>query len=269
MFYIIILLAILLTAFLIRSGYTYRHLSDEIRRLYNQSKNVSKITYSHTQLLHLPRPVQKYFRHVLKEGQPYVSYVNLTHTGVFKTDQNKDWVKIKGEEYFTTEKPGFLWQGNTNLFTATDKYINGKGNLKVSVLSTFTIVDGKGANYDHSELLRWLGESVWFPTNLLPSKYLKWLPIDEDSATLEFDYRGISVSYIVRFNEKGEIAELETKRYKDADDLETWIGRLSAYQLLNDMWIPTAIEALWKLKDGEFPYAKFNLVEIDNQKINI
>ncbi|MEO8240073.1 MAG: DUF6544 family protein [Flavobacterium sp.] len=266
MFYAILTAAIILTAFLMFSGFNYRNLSDEIRRLYSQSKNISSKTYSYKQLSGLPEPVKKYFRHVLKEGQPYISYVNLTHNGLFKTGKDNDWIKMEGEEYFTTEKPGFIWQGKTTMFTAKDQYINGHGSLKVLLLSFYNIVDGKGEHYDQGELLRWLGESVWFPTNLLPGEHLQWSAIDKTSARLDFNYRGLSVGYKVIFNELAEIVQLETQRYMGADKLETWIGKMSNYKMLNDILIPTTVEAIWKLKKGEFSYAKFHVEEIDYKK---
>ncbi len=43
-------------------------------------------TYDPAQLTDLPAPVQRYFRHVLKPGQPYLRTVRLRHDGQFKTD---------------------------------------------------------------------------------------------------------------------------------------------------------------------------------------
>ncbi|MEO7978245.1 DUF6544 family protein [Flavobacterium sp.] len=269
MFYAILAAAIVLTAFLMFSGFNYRNLSDEIRRLYSQSKNISGKTFSYKQLSGLPEPVKKYFRHVLKEGQPYISYVNLTHNGLFKTGKNNDWIKMSGEEYFTAEKPGFIWQGKTAMFTATDKYMNGQGNLKVVLLSVYNILNEKGEHYDQGELLRWLGESVWFPTNLLPNEHLQWSALDKNSAKLDFNYRGIKVSYNVLFNSAAEIVQLEAQRYMGPDKLETWVGKMSDYKMLNNVLIPTAVEASWKLKNGEFSYARFTIEEIDYQKSSL
>jgi len=73
---------------------------------------------------------------------------------------DKDWITIKGEQYATTEKPGFIWKGTTAMFTARDMYIADKGRLAVSLLSLIKVVNAKGEQYNQAELLRWLGESV-------------------------------------------------------------------------------------------------------------
>lgn len=210
--------------------------------------------------------MRRYFRYVLKEGQPYISYVRLTHDGLFKTKENKDWVKIEGEQYFTTEKPGFIWKGKTSMFTARDMYIANKGRLVVSLFSLFNIVNGQGENYNQGELLRWLGESVWFPTNLLPGKNLQWTAIDNLSAKLSFNCNGLSIFYIVKFNNTGEIVQFETKRYMDKENLETWIGKSTEYKEINGIVVPTTIEAVWKLEKGDFSYAKFNVKKIEYNK---
>ncbi len=85
--------------------------------------------------------------------------VNLIK-GQFKTGIDKSWIKIKGEQYATTEKPGFIWKGTTSMFTARDMYIDKKGRLIVSIFSLINVVKCQGEQYDQGELLRWLGESV-------------------------------------------------------------------------------------------------------------
>lgn len=235
----------------------------EVKQLFFQSKNISDKTFGYEQLSGLPEPVQRYFKHVLKDGQPYISNIRLKHDGKFKSGLKKDWVNIEGEQYFTTEKPGFIWKGKTPMFVARDMYIADKGKLVVSLFSLFNIVNAQGEKYNQGELLRWLGESVWFPTNLLPNKNLQWSAIDNLSAKLTFNYDGLFVFYTVRFNDSGEITQIETKRYYGEENLETWIGKLTEYKEINGIIIPTTIEAVWKLKAGDFSYAKFNVKVID------
>ena len=236
----------------------------EVQELFAQSKNISGQLFHKAQLDNLPEPVQRYFKHVLKEGQPYVSYVRLKHDGQFKTGLKKDWVSIKGEQYFTTEKPGFIWKGTTSLFVARDMYLANEGRLIATILSTINVVDVHGKQqYNESELLRWLGESVWFPTNFLPSEKMQWSAIDDSSAKLTFNYNGLSLFYIVKFNDAGEIVQMETKRYMDEKRLETWIIKPDKYEEKNGVIIPTKAEVFWRLKDGDFSYAKFTVKTIE------
>ena len=126
-----------------------------------------------------------------------------------------------------------------------------------------SVVNAKGEQYNQGELLRWLGESILYPTNLLPNERLQWFAIDSQSAKLTFDYNGLSLFYIVTFNDMGEIIQLETKRYMDDTKLETWIIKLANYREINNVFVPTSFEVLWRLKKGDFSYAKFNLKKIE------
>ena len=238
----------------------------EVKQLFSASKNISGHSFNYQLLEGLPEPVQRYFKLVLKEGQPYINYIRLKHDGQFKTDLKKDWVNITGEQYFTTQKPGFIWKGKTSLFVARDMYIADQGRLIATILSLINVVDAQGDQYNEGELLRWLAESVWFPTNLLPSERLQWSVIDHSSANLTFKYKSLSLFYIVLFNNAGEITEMQTQRYMNGKRSETWICKMYDYKLLNEIIIPTSAEALWRLKEGDFSYAKFNVkaIEYDN-----
>lgn len=235
----------------------------EVEELFSLADSTSEKTFHYRQLEGLPEPVQRYFHYVLPDQYPYINTVRLTHGGQFKTGSNKAWSDIKGEQYFTTNPPGFIWRGQTALFSATDKYVADKGSLIVNVLSLVEVVNTEGSNVNQGELLRWLGESVWFPTNLLPSEQLNWSPIDENAARLSLEYDNLSLDYLVSFNDLGEITQMETQRYISEDTLETWVGEVFDYRTINGVKVPTRIQATWKLPEGDYTYANFRLKQIE------
>jgi len=238
----------------------------EVKALFSQSRDKSTQLFHKNQLDTLPEPVQRYFGRILKDGQPYISYARIKHVGQFKTGIDKDWINIKGEQYATTEKPGFIWKGTTSRFVARDMYISDKGRLVVSLFSLFNVVDAKGEQYDQGELLRWLGESVLYPTNFLPCERLHWIPIDSQTAKLTYDYKCFSLFFKITFNEIGEITEMETRRYMDVKNQETWVIKPTNYKELNNVWIPTAFDVNWRLEKGDFSYAKFMITDVEYNK---
>ena len=239
----------------------------QVKELFTQSKSISDQRFHKNQLDSLPEPVQRYFNHILKEGQPYISYARIKHEGQFKANLDKGWMNITGEQYATTEKPGFIWKGNTAMFVARDMYISNQGRLIVTLFSVYNIVDAKGKEkYDIGEILRWLGESILYPTNFLPNERLQWFPIDSNTARLTFNYNGLSLFFKITINEAGEITEMETKRYMGDDNLETWVIKATNYRELNNVLIPTVFDVLWRLDKGDFSYAKFNITEVEYDK---
>ncbi len=231
----------------------------EVRLLFDRAAPLKDKKFSYDQLEGLPVPVQNYFKHVLEQGQPYISYLRLQHGGWFKTGSDKKAMDIKGEQYFTASRPGFVWKGKTSLFTARDMYMGGKGRLVVSLFSLFKVADQQGPEVDQGELLRWLGESVWFPTNLLPRENLQWSPVDSNRAKLTFTYKGLSVYYIVTFNNNHEVVKLETQRHMEDQGLKPWVGQFSDYRNINGIRVPTVIEASWDLEEGLYTYGHFTV----------
>ncbi|TDE17991.1 DUF6920 family protein [Dyadobacter psychrotolerans] len=266
---LLLIIIIAVTAPLAGEFFLSAQFKDDVRRLYLNREKVSEKPFSYQQLDGLPVPVQKYFKHVLPEGRPAIQSVRMLQKGQFKTDIKKDWIDIEGEQYVTTQKPGFVWKGKTYMFSARDMYLKGKGKLVVDLFSFYRLQKGEGPKYDEGELLRWLGESVCYPTNLLPGDNLVWFPIDDESAQLIYYYKGISLSYNILFNSKNEIERMETQRYMADKNKEKWVNKLSSYQLRDGILVPTYIEAGWQLKDGYFPYAKFQITIIEYNKFEM
>jgi len=253
---------IMLAAFVKRISNANRF-KNQVKELFSLSRRISHQAFTVNQLEDLPEPVQRYFRRVLKEGQPIISYVRLTHTGKFKTGLDKKWINIKGEQYYTTDTPGYIWKGTTTYFTARDFYIGERGGLIVTLLSMFNILDKSGSSFDQGELLRWLAEGVWFPTALLPSERLQWSVVDNSHAKLVFNYKELSLDFLVTFNSGGEIVEMKTQRYLDKDRLETWICKIHNYEWINNVKIPTQCEVSWRLATGDVPYGDFTITKIE------
>ncbi len=248
-----------------------RKIEGDLKTLFSASKDVSTNTFSLEQIKKLPEPVQRYFTYSLKENQQYVSYVKLKHSGEFRQSENQKWMPIVGEEYFTTETPGFIWIGKISLLpliwiTGIDKYLEGKGTFEIQILSVFTIANApKGKELDESELMRWLAEAPLFPTALLPSNYLHWEPVDSDSAKAIIDYNGTNVEMLYHFNKKGEIVLMNTDRYRAVDNSfvkEKWVGHYSNYVPTNNMIVPRDIEVAWSTERSNFTYAKFKINDI-------
>jgi len=211
----------------------------------------------------LPEPVQRYYHYAIKDSTLSIKNVRLKHSGQFKTDPKKDWMGIKGEQYFSVAEPGFIWKGTTTLFTADDRYVDGKGGLTVKLLSLIKIVEARSQQTDEAELQRWIAENFWFPINLFTNDHFTWKPIDDSHATLIFKDQHHELSMTVTFNEDGQLAMVECKRYMTDDRLEIWRGYASEYIEQKSMMIPSLIEAVWMLESGDYSYAKFALDTIE------
>ncbi|MHA1503121.1 MAG: DUF6544 family protein [Candidatus Heimdallarchaeota archaeon] len=235
----------------------------DVKELFALSEEISNKIYSSDIIENLPKPIQRYLKYSLQENQPYISSVRLKHSGTFRP--NDKWLPIKGIEYFSAQKPGFVWLGKVPKVSAMDKYYAGEGKLVIKLLSFIKIAEAKGKETNQGELLRWLGEAPLFPTALLPSEHLKWEAIDYESAKVIFTDSDLTVDGIFNVNELGQITSFKAKRYKDTT-LEDWTGYYKDYQTVENVKIPFYMEVEWNLSSGDYSYAKFTIDEIEYNK---
>ena len=72
--------------------------------------------YSPEDLIGLPAPVQRYFRAVLKDGQPMIAAVSLEHTGTFNMGEtDEQWKPFTSTQRVITRRPGFDWEGRIEM----------------------------------------------------------------------------------------------------------------------------------------------------------
>lgn len=247
----------------------------EIENMFASSGNISDKIFTHEQLNGLPEPVQRYLQYSLEEGQSYISYVRLKHGGTIRQSAEQEWMPVSGEEYFTAQRPGFVWVAKASFFplfwlAAKDSYLVGKGDFQIKLLSLITVADAMGKETDEGELMRWLAETVWFPTALLPSEHLRWEAIDSNSAKAILTSDGFEVNVTFVFNEKGEITQLIGNRYRATEggsyQMQRWLGYYRDYEQIHggSVRIPQEIEVAWGDSQAvEFSYARFRITDIE------
>lgn len=248
-----------------------KKVTKEVSILTEEGSKVQSKTFSFNDLEGLPEPVQRYFKYALRDGQEYIKFVRLKQVGEFRMKENQPWMSIKAEQYFTTEDPAFIWRVKSTVapfiwIEGRDMYYQGRGNMLIKLLSTITVADATGNEMDISSLIRFLSETPWFPTALLPSDYIEWKEIDSNSAQAVIKDNGYTASGIFTFNEKGEIIKFVTNdRYMEVDGKyfkEQWGGYYGNYQEIEGMKIPTEAEVEWNLSDKDLPYAKLKITDI-------
>ena len=66
------IIAVIIIVFLIGKINLSRQFEKEVKKLFAQSKDQSSRKFSYESINDLPAPVQRYFKHVLNEGQPNI-----------------------------------------------------------------------------------------------------------------------------------------------------------------------------------------------------
>lgn len=224
---------------------------------------------------HLPLPVQRYLDYAIPTASELIHRVNLQQTGVMRLDTSSDtWTSFVANQVVVTHPPGFLWHAEMNMglflpVSVIDSYQQGAGQLQAKMLNLFTVADELNTKELNSgELLRYLAESVWYPTALLPSQQLQWQAIDDSSATATLMDADNIVSMTFYFNEANEIVRATAQRYRlvgDQQVLSTWNGYYTNYQRRDGFMIPTEAWVSWGDGDDEWQYWRGRVDSIEYQ----
>jgi hypothetical protein len=221
--------------------------------------------YDAHELEGLPAPVQRYFRAVLKDGQPIVSAVTIEMTGTINMSATAEqWKPFTSKQRVVTRRPGFMWDAQISMLPGmkvrvVDSYIAGKGLVQAAMLGLFTVADmSGGGEMARGEFMRFFAETPWYPTALLPSQGVQWAAVDRTSANATIVDGPVTLTLLFHFNETGLIdsvrAEARGGMVGKEMVMRPWECGLSNYQVRDGMTVPLSGTAAWVLPDGRKTY---------------
>ncbi len=237
----------------------------EAARIDETAQSPSLARFDSRELEGLPAPVQRYFRAVLKEGQPVIAAVTLELAGTFNLSATgEQWKPFTSRQRAVIRRPGFLWDAQVSMLPGlavrvVDSYIAGKGLLHAAVLGLFTVADlSGGGEIARGEFMRFFAEAAWYPTALLPSQGVRWEAVDDRSANATLVDSPLTLTLLFRFNDAGLIdsvrAEARGAMVGKEMVMLPWEGRWSNYQARDGMTVPFTGEVAWLRPEGRKPY---------------
>lgn len=151
-----------------------------------------------------------------------------------------------------------------------DSYVAGKGGLDAALLGWSTVAnsaDSRGTDLD--EWLRFVAETPWYPTALLPSQGAQWTAIDEHSARVALRDGSLEASLVFRFDETGLVesvsADTRGRLVGNVTVPTKWHGRFWDHRERSGMRVPMAAEVAWVI-DGEVkPYWRGRVLDIRHE----
>ena len=223
--------------------------------------------YDARELDGLPAPVQRYFRAVLTDGQPFIATATFELAGTFNMSATgDDWKPFTSTQRAVTHRPGFLWNGRVAMLPGLparvhDSYIAGVGTLHAAMLGLFTVAKVQGgAEAARGELMRYFAEMAWYPTAFLPSQGVRWEAVDDRSANATLVDGPVTLTMLFRFDDAG----LMTSVHADARGVSVgrdgvavmlpWECSVANYERRDGMMVPTRGQAAWMRPDGRKPY---------------
>jgi hypothetical protein len=222
----------------------------------------------------LPTPVQRFFRSVLKDGQPMVTGATVRHRGTFNMGETTDrWKPFSATQRVITRRPGFVWDARVMLMPGLqvrvhDAYVAGEGILHAALFGLFSVVNLRDTGeVAEGELMRFFAETAWYPTALLPTQGVRWEGVDDRSARGTLTEGPIVLTMLFTFNEQGLIdtvrAEARGRTVGGKVVPTPWYGRFWTYEERSGMKVPLDGEVAWLLPEGPKPYWRGRITEIE------
>lgn len=220
-----------------------------------------------------PEPVAHYFRFALREGQRTVSWARFRQTGSFRIDLSREaWVPLRATQYFVTRPAGFLWDARIDMMPllpvrVRDRYWHG-GGMQASVLGAVPIVNEVDQPALHEGALqRYLGESVWLPTALLPCFGVVWTPVDGRTARATLREGSTTAVLDFHFGADGRVVSVHAAsrgREVNGHYVPTpWTVTLGEYIEREGMRIPSEAEVAWDLPEGPAAYCRVRVEGVE------
>ncbi len=221
--------------------------------------------YEEKELAGLPGPVQRYFRAALTPGQSMVSTLDIEHHGTFNMSASAEqWRPFTSTQRVVTHRCGFDWDGSIRMFPGLnawvhDAYVAGEGILHASAMGVFSLSHQRGTpELAQGEFMRFVAESAWYPTRMLPSQGGQWEAVDDTSARLTLVDGKTTATLLITFGADHLIAAVKAdaraRTVGDKIEMTPWQGRFWDYTKRDGMRVPSQGEVEWLTPEGAKPY---------------
>jgi|1186.fasta_scaffold10078_2 hypothetical protein len=130
----------------------------------------------------LPEPVERYLAHAMPAGPPPGAGVELRMAGRIKLGP---WLPFTAEQ--SCDGRAFVWRARVGPLRVTDRFADGAGAMRGSLLGRRTLFDVTGEDVTRSSAGRAALETIWCPAALLPERGVSWRAEGDDHIVATWD----------------------------------------------------------------------------------
>ena len=230
------------------------------------------------ELASLPPAVERYLRAVLPAGRPIIAAASFVQRGEMNMADAEgnaaaSWKPFTSTQRVVVRRPGFDWDARIQVAPGMqafvhDAYALGEGALEARLFGLFRLADQRGTpEAAQGELLRFLAETAWYPTALVPGQGVRWQALDPTSARATLVDGATTATLDVRFGADGLIdtvtAAARSRTVGQGSVATPWQGRFWNYSERHGVLVPLEGEVAWLLPSGPWPYWRGRLETVD------
>jgi hypothetical protein len=179
---------------------------------------------------------------------------------------------FEAEQAYSFDPPGFVWRARADVaplvhMMARDRFVDGRGNMRITVEGALTVADVVGPEIDQGAGLRHWGEVLAFPEVVLHPA-LRWEPIDERRARMTVRQGALEMSGVVEFDAEGHPSATHAQRFRDVNGtgvLTPWSGLSTGWKTIDGRLFPSHWESVWHLPEGDLVAVKMDVVAVSTE----
>jgi len=218
----------------------------------------------------LPTPVARWMRRIGVVGRPIPSTVRIAFDIRIRGGAEEAWMDGQGVQVTRVDPPVRLF-----LMTARKaglpvhvlhRYADGAATMEGRLLGIVPIFHHSGEEMTRSETVTLLNDLFFVaPTGLLDTG-VRWTPIDDRRAGVEWTHAGHTVAAEVRFDAAGDLVDFvsEDRSQMDRDPpvRARWSTPFSAYATFDGVRLPAAGQATWGAGEAAWPYVELEVRDV-------
>jgi hypothetical protein len=212
----------------------------------------------------LPAAAQRYLRFMGVIGRPRDWSFRARFLGRFRRRPGGSWMPAEAWQYNSAVEIARIFVMRVRMaqvlpMVARDTYLRGRGQMLGKLLGRLTVVDGKGEEFDHSELVIWLNDAVLLAPSMLLGPATSWTEVDDQSFDVAVTDRGQTVTARVFLDERGAPVDFRADRYATLPSglvLAPWRTPVERWEIGPGRPHPGPASVLYDLPEGPFAYAQ-------------
>jgi hypothetical protein len=217
----------------------------------------------------LPEAVQLYMRFMGVVGRPRDWSFRARFVGRFRMRPDAGWATAEGWQYNSAVEIARVFILRIRLahlipVVGRDTYVHGRGRMLVKLMNFVPVADGKGEEFDHSELITYLNDAILLAPSMLLGPAASWAAVDDRAFDVTLTDAARSVTARVFLDERGAPVDFHADRYATLPSgltLARWRTPVTTWDTaLSQRPLPGPAKAVYDLPDGPFPYIEGRFV---------
>lgn len=216
----------------------------------------------------LPAAAQRYLRFMGVLGRPRDWSFRVAVAGRFRLRPGSGWMPARAWQYNSALDVARVFVIRVRMahllpMTASDTYLRGRGRMLGKLAGMITVADGSGTEYDVSELVTWLNDTVLLAPSMLLCPAVSWAQVSDDAFDVTLSDAGHTVTARVFLDERGAPMEFAAERYATLPGglvLARWRTPVHSWSTVNGRPFPGPTEVVYDLPDGPFCYLEGGFV---------